>query len=85
MLTHISSLQPYREGSDFLLNYTDAKIRSVIHVTRPCRNGYARFTLSTLTYSSRLRSRRALVMTETELKLMAAAANIGLSSKPKNG
>lgn len=30
-------------------------------------------------------SRSAFVITETELKLMAAAAIIGLSSKPKNG
>jgi TonB family protein len=30
-------------------------------------------------------SRSALTMTDTELKLIAAAANIGLSSKPKNG
>jgi len=32
-----------------------------------------------------LRSRKALPMTDTELMLIAAAANIGLSSKPKNG
>lgn len=31
------------------------------------------------------RSRRALVMTETELKLITAAASIGLSSRWKNG
>ena len=31
------------------------------------------------------RRRRALVMTETELKLIAAPAMIGLSSQPKNG
>ena len=31
------------------------------------------------------RSRRALVMTETELRLIAAPATIGLSSKPKKG
>jgi hypothetical protein len=30
-------------------------------------------------------SRRALAITDTELKLMAAAAIIGLSSRPKNG
>jgi hypothetical protein len=36
-------------------------------------------------YSSRLRKRSALVITETELKLIAAAAKIGLSSRPKNG
>ena len=32
-----------------------------------------------------LRRRRALPMTETELKLMAAAAIMGLSSSPKTG
>ncbi len=31
------------------------------------------------------RNRRALLMTETELKLIAAPAMMGLSSKPKNG
>jgi hypothetical protein len=31
------------------------------------------------------RSRSALPMTETELKLIAAAATIGLSSRPKAG
>ena len=31
------------------------------------------------------RSRKALLMTETELRLMAAPAMIGLSSKPKYG
>ena len=32
-----------------------------------------------------VRSRNALVMTETELKLMAAAAIMGLSSNPNTG
>src|SRR4029079_4543321 len=36
-------------------------------------------------YTSILRRRRALAITETELKLIAAAAIIGLSNKPKNG
>ena len=31
------------------------------------------------------RKRRALAMTETELKLIAAAASMGLNSRPKNG
>ena len=31
------------------------------------------------------RNRKALLMTETELRLIAAPAKIGLSSKPKNG
>jgi hypothetical protein len=36
-------------------------------------------------YNFALRRRRALVITETELKLMAAAAKMGLSRSPKNG
>jgi len=32
-----------------------------------------------------LRKRNAFTITDTELKLMAAAAIIGLSSRPKNG
>jgi hypothetical protein len=38
-----------------------------------------------LNHSLAFRSRRALPMTETELKLIAAPAMIGLSSKPKKG
>ncbi len=36
-------------------------------------------------YSASLRSRSALVITVTELKVIAAAATMGLSSRPKNG
>ena len=36
-------------------------------------------------YSFNFRSRSEFVITETELRLMAAAARIGLSSRPKNG
>jgi len=36
-------------------------------------------------YSLTFRSRRALLMTETELRLIAAPAMIGLRSNPKNG
>ena len=36
-------------------------------------------------YSSTFRRRKEFVMTETELKLMAAAARMGLSSSPKKG
>ena len=39
----------------------------------------------TITYRLTRRSRSALPITETELKLMAAAAIIGLSRTPKNG
>jgi hypothetical protein len=37
------------------------------------------------TYSATRRNRSALPTTETELRLIAAAAIIGLSSRPKNG
>ena len=40
---------------------------------------------SWLGYRRAWRRRRALVMTETELKLMAAAAIIGFRSKPNTG
>jgi hypothetical protein len=36
-------------------------------------------------HSSTLRSRNALLITETELKLIAALARIGLSSSPNTG
>ncbi len=36
-------------------------------------------------YSFTLRRRKALLMTETELRLIAAPAMIGLSSRPKKG
>jgi hypothetical protein len=36
-------------------------------------------------YSWSLRKRSEFVMTDTELKLIAAAARIGLSSNPKKG
>ncbi len=41
--------------------------------------------LGGVAYSSSLRSRKALAMTETELKVMAALAIIGLSSSPVAG
>ena len=47
--------------------------------------GLARGATDAEHYSLRLRNRRALVITDTELKLMAAAAIIGMSSRPKNG
>lgn len=36
-------------------------------------------------YSRTLRKRSALVMTDTELRLMTAAASIGLSNRPVRG
>ncbi len=43
------------------------------------------FMFRTSNHSLTFRSRKALPMTETELRLIAAPAMIGLSSKPKNG
>jgi hypothetical protein len=40
---------------------------------------------SPVTHNMTLRRRNALPMTDTELKLMAALAIIGLSSKPNTG
>jgi hypothetical protein len=40
---------------------------------------------SATSHNLTFRSRNALLMTETELRLIAAPAMIGLSSKPKNG
>ncbi len=45
----------------------------------------SRSGVSSTSYSEALRSRNALEITETELKLMAALAIMGLSSKPKTG
>ena len=45
---------------------------------KPCGAAVASYSLSFL-------RRSELVITETELKLMAAAARIGLNSKPKKG
>lgn len=49
--------------------------------------GTARLTAISdlLVHTRTLRSRKALAMTETELRLIAAPAMIGLSSKPKCG
>ena len=43
------------------------------------------FCVSQINHSLTFRSRKALLMTETELRLIAAPARIGLSSRPKNG
>jgi hypothetical protein len=48
------------------------------------RNATSFFSAAHL-YSSVFLRRSEFVMTDTELKLMAVAARIGLSSRPKNG
>ncbi len=63
----------------------------VLHVIRSHRGAGRAFhevvtqELPLGAYSEMLRRRRALAMTETELKVMAALAIIGLSNKPANG
>ena len=63
------------EGEDPPVRRTGAQEhRSAMYTGRP-RNDH----------SDTRRSRRAFAMTDTELNVMAAAAMIGLSSKPKKG
>jgi hypothetical protein len=50
-----------------------------------CFASHHLFHIHTHGYNFTLRRRRAFVITETELKLMAAAAKMGLSSRPKKG
>ena len=45
----------------------------------------SRFDSAMTQFRSKFRKRRAFVMTETELKVIAALAIIGLRSIPKNG
>jgi hypothetical protein len=57
-------------------------------VDTPAASGSGRIIVArrmSLAHSFTLRSLRAFAMTETELKLMAAPAMMGLSSTPKNG
>ena len=50
-----------------------------------CSNAWDEESLPTAIHSFVVRSLSALAITETELKLMAAAANIGFRSSPKSG
>ena len=58
-----------------------------VHPAQQFRSERLSFYLdvSQLNHSLTFRSRKALLMTETELMLIAAPAMIGLSSKPKKG
>ena len=57
-----------------------------VHLVEQFRRESVCFHGSIFQYHSlTFRSRKALLMTETELRLIAAPAMIGLSSKPKNG
>ena len=50
-----------------------------------CASSFFFFYVSQLNHSFTFRSRKALPMTETELRLIAAPAMTGLSSSPKTG
>ena len=47
--------------------------------------GDLRISIFEFRHIAAFRSRKALVMTETELKVMAAAASIGLNRQPSRG
>lgn len=51
----------------------------------PSRSAVENYATTLVGYNETRRSLSALPITETELKLIAAAASIGLSNKPKNG
>ena len=66
--------------------YKRAKIPCARRTSRKFSIKLGKFSLSVSTdYNSTFRSRSALLMTETELKVMAALAKMGLRSKPMNG
>jgi len=50
-----------------------------------CHRNLPPLTLERKPYSFTFRSRRELLITETELRLIAAAANIGEIKTPRNG
>lgn len=50
-----------------------------------CFYFYCLVSMFRINHSLTFRNRKALLMTETELRLIAAPAMIGLSSIPKNG
>lgn len=57
----------------------------VVDSVKNCRSHLFHGYLIENVYSSTLRSRSALAMTDTELKLIAALAIIGLSRSPNTG
>lgn len=73
----------------FVQEFAKIRLRAISSVGRAlhshCRGHWFETGIAHHFYSSVFRSRRALPITDTELRLIAAAANIGLSSKPKNG
>lgn len=64
-----------------------AKVSSISAsvITSPDETGCGGKVSASFIQSLVLRSRSAFAITETELKLIAAPAMIGLSNKPKNG
>lgn len=68
----VSSKNDYRKKENYLIIGSKASPLDVLSV-------------SSIGYTFALRRRSALPITETELKLIAAAAMIGLSNRPVNG
>ena len=69
----------------YILHYRGEKCQLLARVPKgQCPNGHSQ-AMQSRSYNSSLRKRNELVMTDTELKLIAAAARIGLSSSPKKG
>jgi hypothetical protein len=93
-MTMIASQLSNRIGNDIARKRTQADKASQCEQPGSASETHQRHLLTSpiagvkrkqASYSGALRSRNALAITETELKLIAAPAIIGLSSSPKNG
>ena len=87
-LTCLSAGEKYANPLDgfsttFLLIGATGSVAKASHLH--CGGHWFEISVAQHFYSSVFRSRKALPITDTELRLIAAAANIGLSSRPKNG
>ena len=85
--TQMTQTQPTKEDADAALKQLSTEVESA--VTDPAKKKAAHAQLAKaqaeFTWDCARRRRNALPITETELKLIAAAAIIGLSRIPKNG
>ena len=93
LTTHAENLRVERSC---IQRYNTTRVKHRLPATKEYFNGllalthrsaHLRFCLyvSQLNHSFTFRSRKALPMTETELRLIAAPAMTGLSSRPTNG
>jgi hypothetical protein len=81
-------LKPRDEGNDLAENFGTAIYETLSPPEGGKQNDPIRVAVDNITcyiYSRTLRRRSELEITDTELKLIAAAARIGLSRIPKNG